>query len=989
MPAKNGMGRADKAKNRPDKGILAGSPLEAESLYKSPYFPESYDFPYNPDPLCSGNNYDIYDEMRDDDQVKVAINIKKDLVVNSGWVIECEDKNIVEEVTNGLKDMEANGRLDMAFEDILRGIISSGYEFGFVLSEPVWRLEGSKYQYDTLKVRPPHTFRFNLDDFGNVSTIVQSTARGDLSFQPEKFIHYAYQSDFGNPYGRSDLRAAYGAWKAKKFINKFLAIYLERYAGPTVVGKFPSGWDSDQVSRLHTILQTIQNKTVLAIPDDVMVEFVQANRDASAVYIQALNYYNMMIGRSILIPDLAGVTGEKTSGGSYSLGSEQFRMFMATIEKDRQALSRKITLRLVRPLVRANYGDIPCEFKFLPYTSDSNTEFLKIWSDAVKGNVFKPNDEEVNHLRKQLKFPEGNVDRPDPIQVNPFPETNNDLEPKPKKARPMEAKSSKDFKYRRDFTLYERKVDFSKVQETLERSSESAIPELTRILERIARDLFQQAKDKKILDKFRPEKIADLKTKYRKELNDALRGHFVSLFRKGVENAKAELRLQEKKFVENDILPEEFENIIRAEAFKLTGDMSEDVRKRVSNKMFEGVKNGLPASEVGESIFSDLKKYTDNQLKTIVHTKTTEVFNAARKTFFDSDPIASRLITGYQYSAIIDETTTEVCRYLDQKVFDKEDADYIARITPPLHWNCRSLLVPVTSFEDPEFDRTVKVEKLEGMGANLLSKDSHFKSFASGEDMPGQPKTATWRFSNIGDYKLLEGYGPGAHIKILKISAYNSHPWNQVRIGFRTNLDYGDLHYVSMLDRKDGRYEVDFGQSGWVLPENLPLVIRLDSSDADLSITIRYEVVYSPGNTQTSTWQFTNIGDYKLVDGYGTGKFIKLLKIFAYNSHAWNQVNIGFKSTMENAVLNYGSTLERQGGRYDIDFGQIGWILPENSPLVMRIDSSDAEVSVTAKWEVVDADGRPTGYQLPDVDIKAGPDLQKISDKISGEATGG
>ena len=73
-----------------------GSFLEAESYFKSPQYADSYYFPFNPDPLCRGNNYKTYEEMRDDDQVKVALAFKKDIVVNSGWHILCDDEWVKE-----------------------------------------------------------------------------------------------------------------------------------------------------------------------------------------------------------------------------------------------------------------------------------------------------------------------------------------------------------------------------------------------------------------------------------------------------------------------------------------------------------------------------------------------------------------------------------------------------------------------------------------------------------------------------------------------------------------------------------------------------------------------------------------------------------------------------------------------------------------------------------------------------------------------------
>lgn len=702
---------------KPRQVLLAGSNLEAETLYKSPYFPESYYFPYNPDPLARGNNYEIYDEMRDDDQVKVAITVKKDMVVNSGWRIECESEEIAKEITDALREMEESGRLDMAFEDILRAMVSSAYELGFSMSEPVYRLDGGKYSYDTVKVRPPHSFRFIIDERGNIIEICQSTNRGDLKFQPEKFIHFAYQSDFGNPYGKSDLRSAYGPWKAKKFINKFLAIYLERFASPTVVGKYPRTWDDNEVTRFSTVLKTIQNKTTLAIPDDAVMEFVQANKDSSDTYIRALNYYNMLIARSILVPDLIGVSGEKTSGGSYSLGSEQFKLLQSSVEKDRVALARKITLRLIRPLVRANYGEYDAEFKFLPFTSDNNTDLLRIWSEAARGKLFKPNEEEINHLRSQLKFPEGPVIIPEP-QPNPLL----GIDEKQEEPQSEPKAKAKDFKFRRAFTLHEAKVNFDDIQEDMRSNADGIAREIARILNRMAKDLVSQAKDHGIVKDFRPEAIESLEPKFRRELNEALSGHFVTLFREAVDGARKELRLSEKRFVADDIIPEEFEKIIRAEAFKLTGEMSNEIRKRVATNMFDGVKKGLPMQDITDSIFYDLDKYTSAQLRTIVNTKTTEVFNSARMTFFNSDPVAQDIVVGYQYSAILDESTTEVCSFLDQMLFDAKDAQFVAQIQPPGHFNCRSMLIPVTIFENPDFDSPPSLDKLRAMGGSFFGR---------------------------------------------------------------------------------------------------------------------------------------------------------------------------------------------------------------------------------------------------------------------------
>ena len=54
---------------------------------------------------------------------------------------------------------------------------------------------------------------------------------------------------------------------------------------------------------------------------------------------------------------------------------------------------------------------------------------------------------------------------------------------------------------------------------------------------------------------------------------------------------------------------------------------------------------------------------------------------------------------GMEYSAIMDSRTTEVCSGLDGKIFKMSDPQ-LDNLRPPNHYNCRSVLVPVTVFDD-------------------------------------------------------------------------------------------------------------------------------------------------------------------------------------------------------------------------------------------------------------------------------------------------
>lgn len=82
---------------------------------------------------------------------------------------------------------------------------------------------------------------------------------------------------------------------------------------------------------------------------------------------------------------------------------------------------------------------------------------------------------------------------------------------------------------------------------------------------------------------------------------------------------------------------------------------------------------------------------TKARAKTIVETETTKYFNAARRAVYDASPEVSH----YLYVAIRDHVTTKWCKTRQGLVYAKGDP-LLDKETPPVHWNCRSELLPLT-----------------------------------------------------------------------------------------------------------------------------------------------------------------------------------------------------------------------------------------------------------------------------------------------------
>lgn len=857
-----------KTKSNPSedkKPLIIGSSNEIKSMLFSPYWRLSYDFPWNPDPLAPGNNYDVYDEMHNDDQVKSALSIKKDMVVNTGWIVQGDNPDVNDFVVKTLENINEGTNYDHSFDDILRDMLSS-YGYGFSLSEPVHSMKDGKVIYKSLRTRPPHSFLFDLDDYGTLLQIRQVTTKGDLKFKPSTFLHHVYQMEFGNPYGKSDLRAAYNAWKAKKYFTRFFAVYVEKYASPPLVGKYPKTYSSTEIDDFYNTIKSAQNATTFAIPDDVMIEFVQTSRDASDVYLRGLDYYNMQIARSILVPDLLGLGGTETKGGSFALGKEQFKVFLASIKKDRESLERKITMKLVRPLVLANFGDIPCWFEFKPYTFDDVSTYLDLWIKAVTGRIYKPNDDEINYFRSATGFPEGDIqpaagppttggprngnadaannpgmggeNMPGQIPGQPGqPGSNEPAKPaQSKEDQDQAGKEKADITAEKEFAFRplrpaEKKVNFKKIENILDKGNDKTVKKSLTAMRKMYLDLIDQVQSKNLLTKFKPQAIENLKPRFQKDLNIIFRNYYEDLFIESYNEAQAEVIPDQSAKFAVDLLPEEFLELLKVESFKNVGDYSFQITKKAKNIIFQGIKDGTPQSEIMKTLRESLSNESEVWANTVIRTKTNEIFNEARKSFYEQDPIAKQIVVGYEWSAILDDRTSTICQDLDGDQFTIETSQ---RIKPPAHFNCRSVLVPITKFEDfkPTDKRTLQPASLQKKGGGLLTRKFN------GE---GKPTLTNASMINIfGETVIIAAPGEGRRLNIVAIQASNVSLENPVVVGFK-GQDEAELKYKVLLNFGGGIIQKDFNESPYILNDNTGFIIDL-SAPVDVEYTIDYTI---------------------------------------------------------------------------------------------------------------------------------------------------
>lgn len=817
MPENDALNSIKSSSSRNPVDELYANMIEG-TYFKSPLVADSYKMPYNPDDLYQKTfDYSIYEKMTNDDQVNVCLRLKKDLILGDGAQIVSTDEGqeeIIEDIESALfKDYEGN------FIDDLEEILTA-YDFGISITEKVFKIrESNKLGLKSLKTRHPNSWLLYQDDKGNVTKYEQRTVAGNIDVPKTNIIHFINDKRFQNPYGNSDLRSAYNAWLTKTHIVRFFSIFLEKAASPIPVGKYNKNAPPGVADKILEVLKRFQTKTAITIPDDVEVEFLEAKNNGD-VYHKAIHLFNMFIGRSLFVPDLVGFTGSETGGGSLALGKEQMNLFFMHILRRRSSLEDTINREIIAPIINYNWGFVekPPVFKFKPIDEFKAVELAKTWLDAVKGSVYQPNEEEINHFRKLVKFPTGDVEflqqlaKPSEEEVNKedtnmpsveagskLPEVgqkisdtalngaqvtalvevveavavgrlpresavaliesaflvdkseaerilgsagkgfvprdvleqqgvSSDLGQKKFKLEEMAEKnkgktpvnSKKEFAKAYDSTPgdYSKKVDFKAMKNKLDDYDKSLMNEADPILRKMLLDLKDQIEKKKIVQNQNVDRIDSLSLKYKKELNQVLKNSFHQLYKDATVQAKTEIT---KSNFAKPLNEDKWLEVIDKENYNFIGDFEYNINKKTRVELIAAIKDGRPLSTVLTILDDQLKELSEIALERYARTKHTEVMNNARKDYFDSTGV----VTGYQCSAILDDRTSEICSGLHGKFFKADDAPIF-----PLHFNCRSTLIPITKYEKFTPTESIKgmspdkfIEEYKGAGFSKYTKE--------------------------------------------------------------------------------------------------------------------------------------------------------------------------------------------------------------------------------------------------------------------------
>jgi SPP1 gp7 family putative phage head morphogenesis protein len=126
-------------------------------------------------------------------------------------------------------------------------------------------------------------------------------------------------------------------------------------------------------------------------------------------------------------------------------------------------------------------------------------------------------------------------------------------------------------------------------------------------------------------------------------------------------------------------------------------------KKDIALKIRSGIVEGKTTAQIARDIRRMYNTRTRQQAEALVTTLTNHTGTIARAEVWGEN---SEYLEGEMFSAVLDSRTTLVCMGLDHKIFPVG-----VGAMPPLHWNCRSVRVPVIKDEYDLFKDTTRASE--------------------------------------------------------------------------------------------------------------------------------------------------------------------------------------------------------------------------------------------------------------------------------------
>lgn len=300
---------------------------------------------------------EIYEDLERDSHVFSEMQKRKNAVSGREWQITpASDASVDVEIAEWIKQCF----LALPFGNTIKSMLDAKLK-GFSVGEVMWKIgDDGEVCIKEIIGRDQRRFVFDIDRRLRLLTPSQMVDGEEVP--DRKFIVLSSGSKIGNPYGSGlGARLYWPVWFKKNGV-RFWAIFLEKFGSPTAVGKYPPGTPKPQQEQLLDAIEAIQQETAVKIPDNMIIELLEAQRAGSIdSYERWLTYWDTAITLVILGETLTTSVGDS---GSRALGEVHNEVRLDLVKDDADEISECLNTQLIPWMVDYNFAGVKVYPKF-------------------------------------------------------------------------------------------------------------------------------------------------------------------------------------------------------------------------------------------------------------------------------------------------------------------------------------------------------------------------------------------------------------------------------------------------------------------------------------------------------------------------------------------------------------------------------------------------------------------------------------------------
>jgi len=301
----------------------------------------------NPDPVLQqqGGRLRVYTDLLRDDQVKSTFQQRRTAITNAEWYVDA--------ATESPEDEEAaewlRGELDRIGFDNITDKMLYAIHYGWSVAETLYTIAEGRVVIDKIKVRDRARFGFDVE--GNL--YLKTDNFKNKIMPPENFwVVSMGASHDDNPYGEGLAHSLYWPVFFKRNGIKFWMIHLEKFSMPTAVAKLNNAQYQDEEKRGQAleIIDAIQADSGVVIPEDFVIELLEATRSGSVDYEGLKGAMDAAIAKIVLSQTMTTDNGSSRSQAEVHQGVKE-----ELIKSDADLVCASFNDQVVKRLIAWNF----------------------------------------------------------------------------------------------------------------------------------------------------------------------------------------------------------------------------------------------------------------------------------------------------------------------------------------------------------------------------------------------------------------------------------------------------------------------------------------------------------------------------------------------------------------------------------------------------------------------------------------------------------